>query len=111
MTQRKCRDLIGKPVVGSNGRLFGSIADFDIDTDHWKVASIMLKVDSRAVTDLGLSKPLWRSAHVEVPASLIGAAQDVVLLKVSLEEFAEKLKAAVPEEGGESASPRNGKES
>ena len=105
MSHVKCRDLVGKSVVGSNARLFGIIADLGIDTDLWKVASIMLKVDSKAVTDLGLSKPLWRSARVEVPASLIGAAQDVVILKVSMEEFAEKLKAAVPDNGEEAASP------
>lgn len=104
MAQRRCRDLVGKSVVGSNGRLFGTIADFGIDTEHWNIASILLKVDSKAVTDLGLSKPLWRSARVEVPSSLIAAAQDVVILKVSLEEFAEKLKAAVPDDGDEAAS-------
>jgi len=108
MTLVKSRDLVGKSVVGSNGRMFGIIADLGVDTELWKVASIMLKVDSKAVTDLGLSKPLWRSARVEVPSSLIGAAQDVVILKVSLEEFSEKLRAAIPESEDDTASSRAG---
>jgi sporulation protein YlmC with PRC-barrel domain len=96
------KDLVGKSVAGSNGRIMGILADFGVDTETWRVASLQLKVDSKAVTDLGLSKPLWRSARVEVPSELIRAAKDIVILKVSLEEFAERLKSAVPEAEHES---------
>ena len=99
------RELVGKSVVGSTGRVFGIIDDITLDTDSWKVASIAVKVRSQAVSELGLTKPLWKSARVEIPASVIGAARDVVILTVSLEQFAERLKTAVPEDAGSNATP------
>jgi sporulation protein YlmC with PRC-barrel domain len=107
MAVRLHRDLVGKHVVGSTGRVIGTITDLGVEDDLSKVTSLVLKVDPRAVKDLKVSKPFLKSATLEVPASLISAAKDVVILKVSIEELAATAKPSPPTET--SPAPDGGK--
>lgn len=94
MTDMLVEALRGRQVVGAKGRVFGAVEDLEFDPDSWKVTFIQLRVDNRCVKDLGLSKPLFRNARVRVPVSKVGSVGDVLLMKLSLEEFALLLKDA-----------------
>jgi sporulation protein YlmC with PRC-barrel domain len=87
-------EVRGMQVVGSSGRIFGVIEDLSIDESTWRGAALVVRVRSNAVSDLGLEKPFWSSARVEIPIHHVSATSDVVVLRTSLEEFAQLIALA-----------------
>jgi sporulation protein YlmC with PRC-barrel domain len=107
----RTQELRGLKVIGSGGRILGEVKDLEVDVDSWRVENLVLRVHGSIASDLGLPRPRWKRAHLAVPARHIKAGRDVVLLDVTVEAFAEELRAARPadepgvvESDGESSS-------
>lgn len=86
-------------VVGANGRTFGEVDELDVDVESWRIASIIVRVSSTSVTDLGLDKPFWTHARLTIPVEHISGASDNVVLRTTLDEFAKLLAGAKAVEG------------
>ena len=89
-------ELRGLKVVGSGGRILGEIEDLEVDSETWHVENLFLRVRGSIVSDLGLPRPRWKRAHVSLPARHVSGVQDVVVLDVTVEEFAQELRKARP---------------
>lgn len=94
MNRRFLEGMRGLTVIGSGGRLLGELVDLEIDDTTLQVVGLILKVESAAVEGLGLTKPFWSRAYVMIPAGYVGAVTDVILLKASLDQIGEQIKAA-----------------
>ena len=81
-------------VVGAGGRVFGHVEELELETDTLRVESLHVQVTAAAVSDLGIKKPFWSHATLVVPARYIQAITDVVVLRLTIEEFAERLGTA-----------------
>lgn len=81
-------------VVGSEGGVFGDVDDVELDLATWRMTSLIVRVTAEAVTSLGLEKPFWSRARLSVPVHQVAGATDVVVLRSSLEEFAQLIAAA-----------------
>jgi sporulation protein YlmC with PRC-barrel domain len=88
--------LKDRSVVGAEGRLVGTLVDVEIE-DDMRVSGVVLRLEGSAVEDLGLKKPLWRSAHVLLPASFVSSVTDVILLNATIAQIEERLAKATPE--------------
>ncbi|MBA3458061.1 MAG: hypothetical protein H0T42_33570 [Deltaproteobacteria bacterium] len=76
-------------VIGANGRVFGTVDDVELDAATWRATSLVARVRSDAITDLGLEKPFWSRARLSIPIHHVSGATNVVVLKTTLEEFAQ----------------------
>lgn len=94
MAKRFHSELRGMKVVGSNGRVFGEVDDLEIDEQTWRATHIIVRVKSDAVTELGLDKPFWSHARLPIPIHQVSGASDVLVLRSSLEEFAQLIRLA-----------------
>jgi sporulation protein YlmC with PRC-barrel domain len=81
-------------VVGAGGRVFGHVDELEIETEHLRITTITVKVTSAAVTELGIKKPFWSSAKLVVHAADVQGITDVVVLRLSIETFADRLGTA-----------------
>lgn len=84
-------------VVGAGGRVFGTVSELEIDTDTLRISSLTVRVNSEAVASLGIDKPFWSHAVLVVHASDVQAITDVVILRLTIEEFSARLGSATAE--------------
>lgn len=89
-------ELRAMAVVGAGGRVFGTVDELELDTQTLRLSSLIVKVNSAAVTALGIDKPFWSSAKLVVQATDIHAITDVVVLRLTIEDFASRLGSAAP---------------
>lgn len=92
--KRFVSQIRGLQVVGAKGAVFGEVEDLEISIK--KVTALVVCVKASHVKELGLKKPFWSKVQVLIPAKHISAITEVVVLKISLEEFAKHL-AELPE--------------
>ncbi len=90
-------DLRSKQVVGANGRVLGEVEDLEIDYDTWRVASLVVVVNSSSVADLGVDKPFWSHARIRIPIAQVAGATETVVLRATVEELARIVSTAKPE--------------
>ncbi|MBA3394815.1 MAG: PRC-barrel domain containing protein [Deltaproteobacteria bacterium] len=81
-------------VVGGGGRVFGRVDEIEIDAGAWKVESLVVRVTSDAISALGINKPFWTHAQVVIPVSAVQAVSDVVVLRLTIDEFGQRLLTA-----------------
>lgn len=72
-------DLRKRVVVGAHGKPFGELDDLVVERDGWKILSLAL----------GLQKPFWRRARIAIPALHLREENDVIVLDMSRDQFAE----------------------
>lgn len=94
MAMRFFGEIKGLQVVGSEGMIFGNVADLEFSGT--KLSGMVIAVRNSHVADMGLQKPFWSSAHVVVPSELIKSIAEVVVLSVSVKEFGDRLAEAKP---------------
>jgi sporulation protein YlmC with PRC-barrel domain len=82
-------------VVGAGGRVFGTVDEVEIATDTLRIAALTVRINSEAVEALGIKKPFWSHATLVVHAADVQGITDVVVLRYTIEQFAERLGAAV----------------
>jgi sporulation protein YlmC with PRC-barrel domain len=79
--------LEGRTVIDSGGRAVGELETLYIDTESWQVDGLRVKLRREIADLLGLRHSTFRSAAVDLPATLLQGAGDTVLLKVPVEEL------------------------
>lgn len=97
MNERHFKDIKGMTVIGTGGRVFGELQDVVIDGGGLRITGLVLRVRSPLVEELGLTRPLWRRARVVVPAEYVSSLGDVVMLNLSVDDYARQLVGAAPE--------------
>lgn len=78
-------------VVGAGGRIFGTVNELEIETAGLRVVSLVVRVSSDAIAALGIEKPFWTHANLVVDAKDVQGVTDVVVLRLTIEEFAQRL--------------------
>lgn len=86
--QESFRRIKGRVVLGAGGRVFGDLEDVIIDWRQWRVLRVVVRIDSGAVEALGLRRPYWRRARLSIPVDQVSSADDEVILRTTLDEFA-----------------------
>lgn len=81
-------------VVGAGGRIFGTVDEVEIETETLRISSLIVRVNSDAVAALGIATPFWSHAKLVVHAPDVQAITDVVILRYTIEQFAERLGSA-----------------
>ncbi len=81
-------------VVGAGGRVFGKVDEFEIATETLRIATLTVRIASDAVTALGIDKPFWTHAVLAIQIEDIQAVTDVVILRLTIEQFAARLGSA-----------------
>lgn len=94
MTNISLDTLKGRGVVGAGGRFFGTVEDLEVDPKTWKITSLLIRANQHCLEDLGLKKPLFRNVRLTLPIQEIGDIGDVILLKITLEDFAQLVRGA-----------------
>lgn len=78
-------------VVGAGGRVFGTVDELEVETEGMRISSMIVRITSDAVSDLGIKKPFWSSAKLVVNIGDVQAVTDVVVLRLTIEEFSQRL--------------------
>ena len=102
MTQRFLEQVRGMKVVGAGGHVFGEVVDLEL-AGPTTVSGFVIRVRSSNLVKLGMKKPFWSRARLVIPAKLVRAMDDVVVLRASLDQFALQMKAAEPEQAAPEA--------
>jgi sporulation protein YlmC with PRC-barrel domain len=76
-------NLRGRPVVAADGQVIGDVSAVSIDSEHWKVETVRIKLRKNAAVQLGAAHDLFHSASVEVPVQMIQSLGDAVVLSVA----------------------------
>ncbi len=95
---RTAKELHGVAVVGAGGRMFGRVQDVQLDDATMKIAGVIVGLQAEVVAELGVHKPFWSRAVLTVPAADVEAISDVIVLRLSVEQFADRIGAATPED-------------
>jgi len=90
-------DLRKMQVVGASGRVLGEIEDVEIDVATWRIATLVVVVNSSAVADLGVDKPFWSHARIHIPIHQVSGATETVVLRSTVEELAQLISMAKAE--------------
>jgi len=98
MAKRFLEQIKGAEVVGSGGIVFGNVADLELSGTN--LSGLIIAVRKSHVVELGLTKPFWSQAIVVIPVESVKSIADVVVLSMSLEEFAKKLSKVKPPAAG-----------
>jgi sporulation protein YlmC with PRC-barrel domain len=87
-------NMCGKFVIGAGSRELGTLADLELDLATWTTVALVVRVESNAIVTLGLKKPFWSDARVRIPMMHIEELSDIVVLRITLDDFAELLSEA-----------------
>ncbi|GEM_PF-1231013 len=79
--------IIGKNISGSHGRDVGKIKDVLIDTDHWGMPSLLVKINKDILEVLDVDKPLLSKTKLAISMSHVDSVGDIVILDTSAEEM------------------------
>lgn len=81
------KNIENMQVITTDGRKIGTVVRGEIDTSEWKVRAITIAVRKEDTLDLGLTKPLLRTALIDVSTSKITNLSDYITLNISLDEL------------------------
>ena len=74
--------LVGRVIIGADGKVIGEVAGFFLDGDTWHVDALQVKLDRAVAEQIGARHPLFRSALIEIPTRLVQSAGDTIVLSV-----------------------------
>ena len=60
---------------------------------------LVVRISSDVVTELGIEKPFWSHARLEIPIHQVSGATEVVVLRSTIAEFAQLIAIAAPDQG------------
>jgi sporulation protein YlmC with PRC-barrel domain len=82
-------ELKGRTVIDATGVAIGEVDGLYIEQaaagEHICIAGIRVKLRSRVADDVGVERGTFRAAVVDVPASMLQAIGDALLLNVKLD--------------------------
>jgi sporulation protein YlmC with PRC-barrel domain len=103
--------ISGRTALDSSGQIVGTVDDLSVvsvENGTWRIASFRLRLRREIAKDIGAASALLRSAVVEIPAEMVQAIGDAVILSVptaALHDLVTERQRAT--DGGEPAAPPN----
>lgn len=86
--------IIEKPVIDSNGRNVGTIADVMLDTQSWMFPSVLIKLEKEVLEFLRMEKCPDCERHVLLPMGNVGSIGDNVMLNIDKETMGDLVQKA-----------------
>ena len=78
-----------KDVITKDGRKIGLLVGANVDTNTWKVPTIIVEVNKELVVELGLQKSMLKSPKTNISTELINVVGDVIQLSIDLKGLKE----------------------
>jgi sporulation protein YlmC with PRC-barrel domain len=79
--------LRGMEVLGIGGRIVGTVEDINIDTQNWKLPSLIIKIRKDALEMLKMEKCLLGDNRLHISMQHIIDVGDYVMLEVTAEDI------------------------
>ncbi|MDR2866184.1 MAG: hypothetical protein LBV13_02105 [Methanomassiliicoccaceae archaeon] len=83
--------MINAKVVTRDNALVGTVVTAMIDTELWKVSSIIVRLDKTAIEAMKMKKSLFSKINVEIRANIILSSTDMVHLDEQMDGVREKM--------------------
>ena len=81
-------EMVGKRVVGKNGREIGVVETIVIDTDKgWAVPQIKVRLDKYVVEELNLKKTILSTPLIGISTKDIRTVGDLVMLSIATDQL------------------------
>jgi sporulation protein YlmC with PRC-barrel domain len=87
------RNLNGRTVIAADGRAVGQVAALFLDSDAWRIESILVALRGEVADLLGAPHGMFRTGTVEIPTSLVQSVGDAVVLSVPTDQLRQVLSA------------------
>lgn len=84
----------GRPVIGADGQVIGSIKSMFLDATEWRVESVCVELRKDVADHVGASRSIFHHGVIEIPVRLIQSVGDTVLLSVAVDALREAQRAA-----------------
>jgi sporulation protein YlmC with PRC-barrel domain len=103
--------ISGRTALDASGQVVGTVDDLSVvsvEDGSWRVASFRLRLRREIARDIGAASPLLRSAVVDIPAEMVQAIGDAVILSAptaALHDLVTERQRAT--NGSESPAPPN----
>lgn len=83
--------LLGLEVLGSEGKVVGSVEDMEIDTNIWTVPSLLIKVKKDALDSIKKEKCLLCGSQLHISMDHVVDIGDYVMLEITVENIGQIL--------------------
>ncbi|MCL1983968.1 MAG: hypothetical protein FWG58_01055 [Methanomassiliicoccaceae archaeon] len=83
--------LINAKVVTKDNMLVGSVVTIMIDTDNWKVMSMVIRLDKQAIEAMGLKKGFFAKINAEIPTDIILSSAEMIHLSEQIDGVKERM--------------------
>jgi len=83
--------LISAKVVTRDSSLVGTATNVLIDTDEWKVRSIIVRLDKTAIEAMGIKKGFFEKINVEISTSLVLSSKEMIHLNEGMDGVRENM--------------------
>ena len=83
--------LLNAKVITRDNALVGTVTTAMINTDSWKVSSLVVRLDKTAIEAMKMKKGLFSKISVEISTDLILSSADMVHLDEHMEGVREKM--------------------
>ncbi len=79
--------FVDKQVVDTGGKDLGTVEDVMMDTERWKLPTIMIKLDKEVLEYLRMEKCPDCERHVTLPMAHVSHVGDVIMLNITKEKL------------------------
>ncbi len=90
MSERyESKSIVGKDVMDNGARTIGKVKDIEINIETWAVEVFLVKIPRAISKELGVGG--FTGATARIPPDSIEQIGDIIRLKLSAQEIAEKV--------------------
>lgn len=89
-------ELPGRLVIDATGRVLGVVDRLLVDVGTWAVDLIRLRLRRGPASELGMNWTFWRQPRIDIPAGMVMAAADTVILRATVEDLHGLVPAPAP---------------
>ena len=83
--------LRGRTVISADGQMIGEIAALFLDTNSWRVESLLVKLRKDVADQIGATRGMFHAGTVETPMKMIQSVGDTVVLAVATDDLRQAL--------------------
>jgi len=77
--------LRGRTVIASDGLAVGQVAALFLDSDGWRIESLVVVLRREVADRLGVSRNVFRPGTLEIPTAMVQSVGDAVVLSVGVD--------------------------
>lgn len=94
-------NIRGRTVIAADGQLIGEINVLLVDTEAWRVESIVIKLRKDVADQLGAHRSVFQAGELEIPVRMIQSVGDTVVLSVAIDELQKILPTEIEQTAAE----------